>query len=217
MRKALHKSATGELSMPSFYDVTATSAGEMFLGALVPGILLVILYMIYILVYAFFRPQDAPPVRGAGKLNGEFFFKLGLVLVPPLALIFLVLGSIISGIATVNQAGAIGAAGALLMASYRLTEGKKGSYTPALLAMAALAVIAFIVSNFNTNIKAIKTSNDMMGVSIALVATIVLVLALVWSAWRCYKIQNTLHEVMIETAKATSRPPLWCSSFCLVL
>ncbi|MEE9314970.1 MAG: TRAP transporter large permease subunit [Rhizobiaceae bacterium] len=204
MRKALHKSATGELSMPSLYDVTATSAGEMFLGALIPGILLVILYMLYILIYAFFRPQDAPPVQSDGKLNGEFFFKLGLVLVPPLALIFLVLGSIITGIATVNQAGAIGAAGALLMASYRLTDGKKGSFTPALLAMGALVTIGFVVSNFNTNIKAINNSSDMMGVTIALAATAVLVLALVWSAWRCYKIENTLHEVMIETAKATS-------------
>ena len=204
IRKALHKSSTGELSMPSAYGVTSTSAGEMFLGALVPGLVLVGLYMIYILVYAMIRPHVAPPVRSDSKFNGEFFFKLGLALIPPLALIFLVLGSIISGVATVNQAGAIGAAGALLMAGYRLTEGQKSSFTPAIMSLIALAVIGFVVSNFNTNIKAISTTTDVLGIVVALAATVALIVSLVWSAWRAYKIDNTLHEVMVETAKATS-------------
>ena len=56
-RKALHKAATGEISMPSEFAVTSTSAGEMFLGALVPGLLLVGLYMAYILFYAMLRPK----------------------------------------------------------------------------------------------------------------------------------------------------------------
>ena len=47
-RKALHKAATGELSMPSSFGVVSTSAGEMFLGALVPGLLLVAIYMVFI-------------------------------------------------------------------------------------------------------------------------------------------------------------------------
>ncbi len=203
-RKALHKASTGELSMPSSFDVTSTSAGEMFLGALVPGLVLVGLYMVYILVYAFLRPHVAPPVRSEGKLDGEFFFKLGLALVPPLALIFLVLGSIISGIATVNQAGAIGAAGALLMAGYRLTDGQKGSFTPAILSLIALLVIAFALGNYDTNIRNISTSENLTGVYISIAAVVVLIGALAWSAKRAYQIDNTLQEVMIETAKATS-------------
>ena len=51
LRKALHKDATGELSMPSLFDVAGTTAGEMFLGAFIPGLVLVGLYMLYILVY----------------------------------------------------------------------------------------------------------------------------------------------------------------------
>ena len=51
-----------------------------------------------------------------------FAGKILLILVPPLTLIFVVLGSIIMGIATVNQAGAIGAAGAMVMAGYRLAR-----------------------------------------------------------------------------------------------
>ncbi|NKB51880.1 MAG: TRAP transporter large permease subunit [Rhizobiaceae bacterium] len=204
LRKALHKETTGELSMPSAFDVTSTSAGEMFLGALVPGLVLVALYMIYILVYAMLRPHVAPPVRSDKGFNAEFFFQLGLALVPPLALIFLVLGSIISGIATVNQAGAIGAAGALLMAGYRLTQGERNSFTPAILSLLSLAVIGAIVANFNTNIKSISNSTDAIAIALALVAVTVLLTSLIWSAWRAYKIENTLGEVMIETAKATS-------------
>ncbi len=204
LRKTLHKETTGELSMPSAFDVTSTSAGEMFLGALVPGLVLVALYMIYILVYAMLRPHVAPPVRNDKGFNAEFFFQLGLALVPPLALIFLVLGSIISGIATVNQAGAIGAAGALLMAGYRLTQGKRNSFTPAILSLLSLVVIGTIVANFNTNIKSISNSTDAIAIAVALVAVTVLLASLIWSAWRAYKIEDTLGEVMIETAKATS-------------
>lgn len=204
IRKALHKSSTGELSMPSPFDVTSTSAGEMFLGALIPGLVLVGLYMAYILIYAMLRPKAAPPVRMDGSFNAEFFFRLGLALVPPLTLIFLVLGSIITGIATVNQAGAIGAAGALLMAGYRLTQGQKHSFTPALIALGSMVVIGFIVANFSTNIKFISNSTDHLAIIAAIIATVTLLLSLVWSGWRAFKIENTLHEVMIETAKATS-------------
>ncbi len=159
-RKALYTASTGELTMPSAFGVTSTSAGEMFLGALLPGLVLVGLYMLYILVYALIFPKSAPPVRNETGLDAAFWRQLGVVLVPPLALIFLVLGSILTGVATVNQAGAIGAAGALLMAGYRLHEGRKGAYTPALMALASVIVITLIVNNFNTNIKSFNTTTD---------------------------------------------------------
>jgi len=127
-RKALHKEATGELSMPSIFDVTSTSAGEMFLGAFVPGMVLVLIYMLFILVLALLRPKFAPPVPYDGALDIRFWGNVFLSVVPPLTLIFLVLGSIISGIATVNQAGAIGAAGAFIMACYRLSGEGRGSF-----------------------------------------------------------------------------------------
>ena len=206
LRTELYKGSTGELTMPSEFGIVSTSAGEMFLGALVPGLLLVGLYMLYILVYAFFRPEAAPAVAREGKLDAEFFFRLGLALVPPLALIFLVLGSILTGVATVNQAGAIGAAGALLMSSYRLTEGRRGSFYPALIALASLVTIAVTTQLLDTNIKSesVTESGIGIGIVIALLATAALVVSLVWSAWRAYRIDDTLRGVMIETAKATS-------------
>ena len=204
IRKALHKETTGELSMPSTFDVTSTSAGEMFLGAFIPGLVLVCLYIIYILVFAFLKPSAAPSVPYKGKYDRAFANKVFLALVPPLLLIFIVLGSIMSGIATVNQAGAIGAAGALIMAGYRLTEGQKGCYHPAILCLASLLAIGLILSNFDTNIKGIETGRDQLGVALAVIATIGLLASLIWSGYRALKIEDTLNGVMMETAKATA-------------
>lgn len=203
-RTALFKDNTGELTMPSIFGVSSTSAGEMFLGAFVPGLVLVALYMIYILVYAFINPKAAPAVRHEGKFDAAFWRKVFLILIPPLTLIILVLGSIITGIATVNQAGAIGASGALVMAGYRLCEGKRGAYWPALLAIGSLVLIAFVVSNFDTNIKNITSSEDQLGVTLATIGVIGLLVALGWSAWRAFVVEDTLRGVMVETAKTTS-------------
>ncbi len=204
LRKALYRAATGELSMPSTYDVVSTSAGEMFLGGLVPGLVLVGLYMAYIMIVAIVRPEMAPPVLYKGAYNRAFAAKVFITLIPPLALIFMVLGSIIGGIATVNQAGAIGAAGALVMAGYRLHGDKKGTYYPAILAIVSLIAIGLVMHNFNTNIKNIKNTTDALGVALAVIAALGLIGALVWSALRAFKVEDTLQSVMRETAKATS-------------
>ncbi|WP_339632112.1 TRAP transporter large permease subunit [uncultured Sneathiella sp.] len=202
-RKALHKAATGELSMPSSFGVVSTSAGEMFLGALVPGLLLVAIYMVFILIYALINPKVAPAVRG-GTFDKAFFAKLALALFPPLGLIFLVLGSILAGIATVNQAGAIGAVGAIMMAGYRLKDGSKDAYAPVVLGLASLIGIMAVLLLFEPNVKAINTTRDALGVFLGVVATLGLIIAIGWSSWRAFKIENTLQEVMIETAKTTS-------------
>ena len=203
-RKGLYKAATGEFSMPSAFDVGSTSAGEMFLGAFVPGLTLVVLYMLYIMVLAIFRPDQAPSVRYEGKFDRKFFFKVVITLVPPLTLIFLVLGSIITGVATVNQAGAIGAAGALIMGGYRLREGHPGAYTPAIITLVALVAISIISINFDINVKKIDTTRDVIGLVLALVSVAFLLYGLFWSGWRTFKIEDTLRGVMVETAKTTS-------------
>ena len=204
-RKALHREVTGELSMPSVFDVVSTSAGEMFLGAFVPGLLLVLFYMIFILVFALIRPSVAPAVPYEGTRDVRFWVRVLLTLVPPLTLIFLVLGSILTGVATVNQAGAIGAAGALIMAGYRLTGNRSGTYYPAVLAIVGLALIVFSLANYEMNIKSLLTSGgSLTGIWIGGAAVTMVLTALVWSGVRVFRIENTMHEVMVETAKTTS-------------
>ncbi len=73
MRQSDYKLFTGEFSMPGTFRVGSTSAGDMFLGALLPGLVLVGLYMLYVFVYARINPKAAPPV----PFEGEFNFKFG--------------------------------------------------------------------------------------------------------------------------------------------
>ncbi len=203
-RKELYKELTGDLLMPTAFDVSSTSAGEMFLGAFVPGLVLVGLYMAFIMVVAIVRPSAVPTVRYEGIYDRAFFTKVFITLVPPLALIFLVLGSIITGVATVNQAGAIGAAGALIMAGYRLYEGRPRQYWPAILAMGSLLVIGYFATTYHVNIKNLATSADVFAATGSLIAVAALIIALVWSGLRALRIEDTLRTVMVDTAKTTS-------------
>ena len=204
LRQTEFKNATGTSTLPSEFGITSTSAGDMFLGAMAPGLVLVGLYVTYILITALVRPHTAPAVPREGKLDLRFAIQIVLALVPPLTLIFAVLGSIILGIATVNQAGAIGAIGAMIMAGYRLMEGKRGAFTPAILAIVSIVAIMVLLGQFDLNIKNIKTREDSIGIALAVIAVLGLLVAIAWSGWRTIKIDETLKGVMVETAKTTS-------------
>ncbi|MEC9165480.1 MAG: TRAP transporter large permease subunit, partial [Pseudomonadota bacterium] len=203
-RTAYYKATTGNFALPSEFGVASTSAGDMFMGALLPGLVLVALYMIYILVASYLNPKLAPAVAYDGKYDRTFLIRVLLALLPPLTLIFLVLGSIITGIATVNQAGAIGAAGALVMAGYRLYEGRRGAFYPAILALVSVVAILVVINVFSVNVKEIQDSTDVLGITLAAIAVFFFVIALGWSGYRTLKIDQTMQGVMMETAKTTS-------------
>ena len=203
MRQADYKLITGEFNMPGEFRVGSTSAGDMFLGALLPGLVLVGLYMLYVFVYARLNPKAAPPVPFKGQFNFKFWIKVIMVIIPPLALIFAVLGSILMGIATVNQAGSIGAIGATIMAGYRLHKGKKDAYYPLLITVVALIPIFIISKNYNLNIKAIETRN-LTAILITGFFTIFFLIGIIWSFWRSFKVDNVLKEVVTETCVTTS-------------
>ncbi|WP_229145136.1 TRAP transporter large permease subunit [Alcanivorax sp. 1008] len=100
------------------WSTTTVSVGDLFVGALIPGLVLVGLYILYMFGHALVRPQDAPAVDRAalGQEQGPLLKQLITGLVPPLLLIFLVLGSILTGKATPTEAAGVGAFGALLLA-----------------------------------------------------------------------------------------------------
>ena len=203
-RQQDYRESTGEFTMPSELDIVSASAGDMFMGALAPGLILVGLYMAYILVVALINPKSAPPVHRDAAFDRAFAVRVLLTLAPPLTLIFVVLGSIISDVATVNQAGAIGAVGAMIMGSYRLAEGRARAYWPALLAVASLLELAVVTQVFHINVRLIETQHDVLGLILALIGAAGLVTAALWAAIRAYRIDDTLSGVMLETAKTTS-------------
>ena len=203
IRQAEYKLLTGEFNMPGEFRVGSTSAGDMFLGALLPGLVLVGLYMLYIFVYARLNPKAAPPVPFKGQFDFKFWTKVVMVIIPPLALIFAVLGSILMGIATVNQAGSIGAIGATIMAGYRLHQGKKDAFYPLIITIISLIPIFIISNNYNLNIKALETRN-LTAILITGFFTIIFLIGIVWSFWRAYKVDNVLKEVVTGTCVTTS-------------
>ena len=100
------------------YAPKPLSVGDLFAGALIPGLLLVALYILYLLLFAYFRPASMPAYeRGADER--VTVMQILRALLPPLTLIIAVLGSILLGIATPTEAAGVGGMGALLLAVLR--------------------------------------------------------------------------------------------------
>jgi tripartite ATP-independent transporter DctM subunit len=100
-------------------DQLGVSVGDLFLGALFPGLLLSGMYIIYVLVVTILKPNLAPPLPKEIRnlpLN-KLIQRVIFVMLPPLFLILLVLGSIFAGIATPTEAGALGALGSIFLAA----------------------------------------------------------------------------------------------------
>lgn len=93
------------------------SVGDLFIGALFPGMFLVVLYMVYVMLTAWLQPHKAPAYVANANQSTGMGKRLLSGLVPPLLLIVLVLGSILGGFATPTEAASIGALGALLLAA----------------------------------------------------------------------------------------------------
>lgn len=96
-------------------DVMSVSVGDLFKGAVLPGLLLVGLYIGYILVFAFVKKDAAPAIAGEKE---SLLFTINAVF-PPLLLIFIVLGSIFAGIASPTESAAFGVVGAVLLSIYK--------------------------------------------------------------------------------------------------
>ncbi len=161
-----HKLATGvitasgtlaQLVPPSLVlvvlsDQLGASVGDLFVGALIPGLLLAGLYAVYVLVVAFLRPGMAPALPPAARtLQGAALMRRTLVAVfPPLLLIFFVLGSIFFGFAAPFEAGAVGAFGACVLTAFNrnlswklLTESARATAN-----ITALVIMILFCSTF---------------------------------------------------------------------
>lgn len=97
-------------------DQLALSVGELFMGALIPGLLLGIVYLVYVVVAVTLQPRLAPRPANPEPLTARRLLRTFMAVLPPLGLIIAVLGSIFAGIATPTEAAGIGALGATLLA-----------------------------------------------------------------------------------------------------
>ncbi len=109
-------------------DIVGVSVGDLFMGAVLPGFLLVGLFIVYILIISFFKPEAAPAIPKAeldAITRGQLVSRVFRALFPPLFLMVAVLGSIFAGIASPTEAAAVGAVGATILT----ITNRKFSYT----------------------------------------------------------------------------------------
>ena len=109
-------------------DQLGISVGDLFLGSVVPGLMMAGVFVVHVLAIAFFRPDLAPalPENIINIRGAALFGRIIKVMLPPLALILLVLGSIFFGVATPTEAGALGCAGAIILAAIKRQLTWKG-------------------------------------------------------------------------------------------
>ncbi|WP_067582233.1 TRAP transporter large permease [Endozoicomonas ascidiicola] len=101
------------------YSPDTVSVGDLFVGAIIPGLILVFCYMVYLIVVARVKPESAPALTDEDLQAMKGDSSLLLSLLPPLLLIVAVLGSILAGAATPTEAASVGAVGALILALLR--------------------------------------------------------------------------------------------------
>ncbi len=128
-------------------DVLGRSVGDMYLGATIPSILQVALFMGWVFILSIFRPEFVPALPlEARTLTGWPLIKKALWgIIPSLGLIFLVLGTMFMGLATPTEAGAMGAMGAIALAAAKRTLTWKLVYEGAAGTMRITAMVVFIL------------------------------------------------------------------------
>ena len=75
---------------------------------------------------------------------------------------------------------------------------------PAILGLVALFMLAYVLGNYEMNIKSIDTPEDQFGITLGIIASVLMIVAVAWSGWRVFRTDGTLDGVMMETAKTTS-------------
>ncbi|MDJ0692535.1 MAG: TRAP transporter large permease subunit [Xenococcaceae cyanobacterium MO_188.B32] len=101
-------------------DQLGISVGDLFIGSLIPGLLMAAAFALHVIIVAFLKPDSAPalPAEVRNITGKALMQKVLKVMLPPLLLILLVLGSIFFGIATPTEAGAVGSLGAMVLAAF---------------------------------------------------------------------------------------------------
>ncbi len=184
------------------FSPTPMSAGELFAGALLPGLMLVGFYILYQIIVAILKPSASPAIEACEThLEKGFYRRLFLALVPPMVLIIAVLGSILAGIATPTEAASVGAIGAILLGAARMGSGSRHMVFLALGSLASLLLLAN-VADLRMN-REIVPAFDKAAYYAALLMTLLFTLGLVKALRETYK-AGVLPDVLQSTVRISS-------------
>jgi tripartite ATP-independent transporter DctM subunit len=164
------------------FSIQTISVGQLFAGSMIPGLMLVGLYITYQLIIAWWKPNLAPAIPKE-ELEGVSGMDVAKALVPPIILIVAVLGSILGGIATPTEAASVGAVGATLLAGVRLSPGR----SPEIFAAGAAAIGLVILGNlFDMRIgRTASSGGDKTALVFAGALLVVLALGVVSAMVKC--------------------------------
>ena len=188
------------------YDSGTVGVVELFAGALLPGLVLVGLYIAYQLAVGLLRPAASPamphdPDRPAGWAAAR---KLLLAVAAPLVLIVAVLGSILAGVATPTEAAAIGATGAVFLAAIRLDSGSR--LLLSIYFAGAIAVAGLFVVSQSLDLRPGRDSIplfDGIGIVAAMAMAAIFFGAFLTGLWRSHR-ADVLAHVARDTGRITS-------------
>ncbi|GAB6053786.1 hypothetical protein JCM17960_26060 [Magnetospira thiophila] len=181
------------------YSPEPVSVGDLFAGALLPGLSLVGLYILYQIYMAWRKPESSPaiPIEELGDISyGQMFRLIASALLPPIILIVAVLGSILAGVATPTEAAAVGSIGALLLAGARQ---ENTSNWPVVMAVLALALM--YVLSLTTDLRVARDIID-IGDQLAIVAAIVAAVAVTYGTGVCL-LRVHRSGILLEVMRAT--------------
>ena len=208
------------------------SVGDLFAGALFPGLSLVGLYILYQIFVAWFRPNASPAIPSDELEAGEPLLGRVLhALVPPVVLIVAVLGSILGGIATPTESAAVGSVGALLLAALRLEELREDTADadfeasdagrlirfldrldqstgrgPWVIYLAGVALVAMLILTNTLDLRVKRTvipATDMVGIVLAGIGSVLLAWGVLIALTRVVRYQ-VLKPVMRSTMEVSA-------------
>jgi len=182
------------------FSVETISVGQLFAGSMIPGLMLVCLYILYQLTIAWLKPELAPaiPKEELAVVSGG---EIARALAPPMILVLAVLGSILGGIATPTEAASVGAVGATLLAGLRNHEGRAW---PILAAGAAAIGLVILGNLFDMRIgRQTIPARDLVALAVAGLLLLVLLNGIAVALLRCFRVgvlSAVCHTTMTITA-----------------
>lgn len=186
------------------YSPETVSVGDLFAGALIPGLMLVGLYILYQIGMAIFLPKTSPALPAEETYfakASDMYLMLFRTLLPPAILIIAVLGSILSGIATPTEAAALGAVGATFLAGWRIDRDH-----PLIIYVAGtgLLTLLVLVQFFDLRLgRDAPSMADMAATLIAALACVALLWGLAVCLIRCFR-TGTLAQVSRSTMEISA-------------
>ncbi len=177
----------------------SVSVSDLFAGALIPGLVLSSLYIVYQVVVAIVSPKSSPPApEGLGRVT---FVEVAGALIPPVALVLCVLGSILVGIATPTEAASVGAVGTVLLAGQR----RAPTHGPVFFAAwGALGLLLLLASMVDMRLgRGDTTGLESAAIALASLASLVLAAGVLHGVWVCWR-EDVLRPVLETTTEITA-------------